>query len=109
MTDTPLNVFEVSPNDVWDGLPEFTRWSDLRSALILDTDWRDYLTINWASGPRNWEPRSVENFNRTMRLSVKAGYFKMDHQIRPEWVSQLVLASGTVYNVTPTAWLLNEE
>lgn len=108
MTVTPLNVFEVSPSDCWDGLPEFTRWSDLRSALILDTGFRDFLTINWASGCRNWEPWSVEHFNRTMRLTVKAGYFKLDQLVRPEWVSQLVLASGTVYKVTPSDWLLDE-
>ena len=105
----PLNVFAVEPHDVWDGLPEFTRWSALKSALILDTGFRDFLPVSWASGPRNWEPWSVTHFNRTMRLTVKAGYFKLDQLVRPEWVSQLVLASGTVYNVTPTAWLLNEE
>ena len=107
--ERPLNIFEVQPNNVWDGLPKSTRWSDLRSALILDTGFRDFLTINWASGPRNYSPWSVSNFQRTMRLTVEARYLNMEQQIRPEWVSQLVLASGTVYNVTPTAWLLDEE
>ena len=103
----PTNVFEVQPNHCWDGLPKLTKWRDISEALILDTGFRNMVSVNWAAGPRNFVPWSVENFQRTMRLTITAGYFKSEHLVHLEWVSQVLLATGTVYTITPTKWLLS--
>ena len=104
---TPTNVFEVEPHHCWDGLPELTKWREISEALILDTGWRDLLPVNWSMGPRNFHPWEVENFQRTMRLTVTAGYFKLEHPIPIDWVSQVLLASGTLFTITPTKWVLS--
>ena len=101
------NVFDVQPNDCWDGLPEGTRWHEIRKSLILDTGFRDLIQVNWSGGPRNFQPWETENFQRSMRLTIIAGYFQGTHEIKLEWVSKVVLASGTAYTVTSTKWLLS--
>ena len=103
----PRNVFEVQPGHCWDGLPELTQWREISEALILDTGFREMIPVNWSMGPRNFAPWEVENFQRTMRLTVSAGYFKLEHPIQIEWVSQVLLTSGTVYSLTSTPWLLS--
>ena len=105
--DTPLNVFEVSPNHCWDNLPTGTRWHDIREVMVLEANFRDLIRVNWSSGPGNYDPWLVDEFQRSMRLLVVAGYFKEKHEIKCEWVSQIVLASGTLYNVTPTSWVVS--
>jgi len=105
----PTTVFEVQPNHCWDALPELTKWREISEALILDTGWREFIPVNWSMGPRNFHPWFVENFQRSMRLTITAGHFKSEHLVRLEWVSQVLLASGTVYKVTPTPWLLDEQ
>ena len=101
------SVFDVQPNDCWEGLPEGTKWHDIREVMVLETNFRDLIRVNWSSGPSNYEPWLVEDFQRSMRLSVVVGYFKMVHQIKCEWESQIVTGSGTLYNVTPTLWVVS--
>ena len=103
----PLNVFEVEPNDCFDGLPEGTKWHNIRQALILDTGFKELIHVNWVAGPRNFQPWEVENFQRSMRLTVTAGYFQLTHEINLAWISQLVLDTGTAYSITPTKWLVS--
>lgn len=100
------NVFDLTVDDIWDGLPDGVQWSDLSEALMLPRPMREFLAINWSAGPyRSFGDGG--NLQSALRLPVVTKKIGWPLSVQPKAVSKVILSNGTMYNVVPTEWLLS--
>ena len=102
------NKLALSPEDLWDGLPTGTRFTDVKQALIMNRPGRKLLDIQWDMSPFKLFGGGG-NLQSSLTFTVIAPRVAWPVYTKPKAVSQLVLADGTLYNVTASEGLLDEE
>jgi hypothetical protein len=102
------DVFSIEPNDLWLGIPDDTKWNEIKQALLFDRPQREFIEVNWSMGVRR-EFGTGGNLQTALRLPVDVPSIKWGLIAMPKSVSKLILADDILYKVTPTPWLLNEK
>ena len=102
------DVFSIEPNDLWLGIPDDTKWADIKQALMFDRPQREFIEVNWSMGVRR-EFGGGGTFQDSLRLPVYAPKVDWPLIAAPKSVSKVILADDILYKVTSSPWLLDEE
>jgi hypothetical protein len=102
------NIFAITPNDIWLGLPDNTKWSDIKQALLFNRPQREFVDVNWSMGVRR-SFGTGSNLQESLRLPVYAPSVDWPLIAAPKSVSKVILADDILYKVTSSPWLLDEE
>ncbi len=102
------DVFSIEPNQLWLGIPDDTKWNEIKQALLFDRPQREFIDVNWSMGVRRTFG-SGGTFQDSLRLPVYAPSVDWPLIAMPKSVSKLILADDILYKVTSTPWLLDEE
>ena len=88
------------------GLPEGTKWHEIKQALMFDRPEREFIDVNWSAGPyRGFGDGG--NLQNALRLPVKAPNVGWPLAAMPKSVSKLILSDDVLYKVEGTPWLLS--